>query len=300
MAEIVRSWPLLLVILVAYSGAFIAVHVLMWRKRRSIAKRRSPLTADLLRPAGHTLRVQLDELKDEMFSWMFMLVIMPLLAYSSFLTQAHLIERRSSWLGIGLFLLIGIGGFIYGTWKLWRLANRKEKLSIGLDAELAVGEELNQLMRCGAVVFHDIPAEGFNIDHVVAARSGIYAIETKGRAKLRSGDGRKDARVEFDGKELKFPKWRETEPIAQAERQAKWLQRWLSSAVGESVHVNAVLVLPGWYVERKGPNRVRVLSGREVNSIARGAAVVSDEMVQRIAHQLDQRCRTVQRALTPG
>ena len=42
-----------------------------------------------------------------------------------------------------------------------------------VDAEVAIGQELDQLMRDGAAVFHDMPAERFNIDHVVIAREYI-------------------------------------------------------------------------------------------------------------------------------
>jgi hypothetical protein len=42
-----------------------------------------------------------------------------------------------------------------------------DNLRAGYDAELAVGQELDKLMREGAWVFHDVPGENFNIDHVV-------------------------------------------------------------------------------------------------------------------------------------
>lgn len=281
-----------------YSGAFAAMHLLIWRKKRRSAKRKSPLTTDLLRPAGYTVRQQLEDVKGDMFGWLCLLVISPLIAYSVFLTDAYFIQGKTGPVSIELLGLFVLCFFVYGTFKLWRLAQRREQLSIGLDAEMAVGEELNHLMRFGATVFHDVPAEGFNIDHVVVSPTGVYAVETKGRAKMRRRNGKTEVRVEFDGKALKFPTWTETEPIAQAERQAKWLQRWLSSAVGDAVQVHAVLVLPGWFVERRSLSRVRVLNGREVNSLVRGPASLSDEIAHRIAHQLDQRCRTVPRALT--
>jgi hypothetical protein len=38
-------------------------------------------------------------------------------------------------------------------------------------------------MRQGAAAFHDLPAEQFNIDHVVVATEGVFAFETKGFTK---------------------------------------------------------------------------------------------------------------------
>ena len=41
--------------------------------------------------------------------------------------------------------------------KLLRLLNERKSYALGLDGELATAEELNQLMRDGCRVFHDIP-----------------------------------------------------------------------------------------------------------------------------------------------
>ena len=40
------------------------------------------------------------------------------------------------------------------------------------------------------------------------------------------------------------------ESIEQAKRQAQWLSKWLSSAVGDLSELRPVLALPGWFVER--------------------------------------------------
>ena len=38
---------------------------------------------------------------------------------------------------------------------------------------------LQRLRADGAQIFHDVPADGFNLDHVVVADKGIFVIETK-------------------------------------------------------------------------------------------------------------------------
>jgi hypothetical protein len=53
---------------------------------------------------------------------------------------------------------------------------------IGYDGELATAQELNQLMRHGYYVFHDLQAENFNIDHIVIGPAGVFAVETKSRS----------------------------------------------------------------------------------------------------------------------
>jgi hypothetical protein len=71
--------------------------------------------------------------------------------------------------------------------KMVIISKRAMSYRLGLDAELAAGQELDQLMRHGAFVFHDYPAEKFNIDHVVICESGVFAVETKARMKPDRG-----------------------------------------------------------------------------------------------------------------
>jgi hypothetical protein len=101
--------------------------------------------------------------------------------------------------------------------------------------------------------------------------------------------------VVFDGKVLKFPAWTTSEPLEQAERQAAWLAKWLTRAVGSAVQVLPVVALPGWFVERTGRGDVRVFSGKELAGLlkSRGTQPLSAQDVQRIAYQVEQRCRTV-------
>ena len=42
---------------------------------------------------------------------------------------------------------------------------------------------LEDLRAQGYAVFHDIPGDGFNVDHALIGPAGIFAIETKTRAK---------------------------------------------------------------------------------------------------------------------
>ena len=70
-----------------------------------------------------------------------------------------------------------------------------------------------------------------------------------------------------DGKSLAFPVWRESEPLKQATRQAKWLSDWLTTAVGEPIRAKPILILLGWFIKRTGIQEIPVLSGREYATI---------------------------------
>ena len=180
--------------------------------------------------------------------------------------------------------------------RLSQLLKQRANLYLGLDAELAVGQELNYLMAHGCRVFHDFPAENFNIDHVVVGPGGTFAVETKGRAKPDKGRGSADAKLVYDGQLLSFPDWQEQAPLDQARRQAEWLQKWLSSAVGASVAVRPALALPGWFIERTKPGNVLVFNGKNPLFLAKPqgqAGALAADMQNRIAHQLEQRCRDV-------
>lgn len=151
-------------------------------------------------------------------------------------------------------------------------------------------------MRQGAAVFHDLAGDKFNIDHVVIAPQGVFAVETKGYRKPNRDGGAADATVIYDGEVLKLPEWSGSGALRQAARQARWLSEWLTGATGESVQVTPVLALPGWFVDRKGRGPVLVLSGGEIRDHllkARDARPLSAEQMRRVVHQVEHRCRDV-------
>ncbi|MBT2326500.1 NERD domain-containing protein [Variovorax paradoxus] len=296
MGEIAQQIAIMAGVLAAsFAGPLLAIGLLVVRKRRARARRRSPVGMDLLRSPGHTLRDEIDEAGTDVLSDAFLLMLVPLMALAVFLAQSHL-RGLQGMMHLGpIYAVLAMSFVAFMVRRLWKAGERLDKLKAGYDAELAVGQELDQLMRQGAFVFHDFPATNFNIDHVVIAAAGVFAVETKGFTKPKRGRGRADATVAFDGKVLKFPTWATKEPLEQAERQADWLAKWLTSAIGSPVHALPVLALPGWFVELSGRGNVSVYSGRQLSQLlkSRGAQPLSNEDVQRIAHQVQQRCRTV-------
>jgi hypothetical protein len=284
------------VLVVVMGPPLVATSFMLRRKRLAREQRRSPLTAELLRTPGHALRERLDDARVDLAFDIMQLTVIPAFVLAAM--QAASLASGLHW-PMWLFVALGAAWLVYAAIQVRALHRRGAEMDqwrIGLDAELAVGQELDQLMRDGAVVFHDFPTEHFNVDHVVIAPQGVFAVETKGYTKPNRGGGADDAKVVYDGKTLAFPTWSSNKPLQQAERQAAWLAKWLSSATGEPVQVTPALALPGWYVERKGRGDVLVFSGRELRNHllrARTAQPIAPEQVQRIVHQVEQRCRNV-------
>ncbi len=87
------------------------------------------------------------------------------------------------------------------------------------------------------------------------------------------------------------------EPLDQSKRQAVWLSQWLSSAVGEQIAVKPVLALPGWFIERQKPSPDLILfNGKNPDLLLKWVTSISlsDTLMQRVVHQLEQRCRDVE------
>jgi len=143
--------------------------------------------------------------------------------------------------------------------RLIRVVRKRRNCRMGLEAEYMTAQNLQPLVSEGCQLWHDVPGERFNIDHVVVAPWGVFAIETKSRRKpprkVRNGH-----HVRFDGRALHFPEHTETRPVEQASAQAAWLARELSSALGERVAVVPVIALPGWFVDTQGGARGDVIA----------------------------------------
>jgi len=267
--------------------------VALW-VRRQRRDRRSPLTLQMLRAPGESLSNQIDALTDDIDTYLLMATIIPLACFSMYLSTRYI--GGNIQVGWKIFLMLACGCMIFFCCKLVSLLRKRHDLFLGLDCERAIGQELNQLMLNGYRVYHDFPADNFNIDHIVFGPNGVFAVETKGRAKPVKSDTKQEWKVTFDGQALLFPNWKELEFLPQARRQAEWLAKWLSSAVGEQVQVRPVLALPGWFIDRLKPSDVYLFNGKNPLALTgkRPETPLSDSLIQRIAHQIEQKCRDVE------
>jgi hypothetical protein len=280
---------------VVLAGPFTAIAFMLWRKRRLRKQRRSPLTLNLLRTPGHTLREQIEDARGDILWDVAMTMVVPPMVVTLIFMQVSF-GRAPSTRVIAVLSVCVVSFIAVMVWRLLRASQKLDRIKTGYDAELSVGQELQQLMRQGAAVFHDIPGDGFNIDHVVVSERGVYSVETKGYTKPQRAQGTADARVVVEGATLVFPTWRSGKPLDQAQRQAEWLDKELSRLSGVVVRSQPVLALPGWFVDDKGSNSaVWVVSGRALPSLLkrRGPRTLSTDEVERIAYQIEQRCRTV-------
>jgi len=268
-----------------------------WRWWVARDRRRAPFTEDLLREPGHTLRKELDGLEWELSAQLMLVALLPLVVYVVYLQGLASEGVRRSGSAAVILLLATLTFFAVVVWPLVRLLNRRRDVLLGWNAERAVGQRLDQLVAHGFRVYHDLSADGFNIDHVVVGRGGVFAVETKGRRKPPRGRGNRDAAVNFDGHRLLFPGWADKRSPAQARDNARWLGRWLTEATGTEVHAFPRLTLPGWMVNNTTPPKdFLAINPRQRHLervFVREGVTLSDELIQRIAYQLDQRCRDV-------
>lgn len=268
---------------------FLTVSYFVYDKKRLSAKRKNPINIDLLRGPGQSLLEKIEDIQLDIDSYLILQLITPFVIYIFFLKSNQSLSTIIIFTGTGLIVL----GF--SCYKLFTFIKLKRKMSLGYDAELAIGQELNTLMRDGYHVFHDFPANNYNIDHVVVGANGVFAIETKGRSKPVQKNGKSEYKVIYNGKKLTFPSWTEENSLDQAKRQANSLQKWLTSAIGEPIEVNPVLAIPGWYIERTSNQGILVINGKNSLKALRTANGIqlNNKLISQVAHQLDQRCRTV-------
>lgn len=268
--------------------------VFRWQRKR---QRTSPISAGLLRPAGYSLSQQITDRQLDLagaFSLAFLSLLMP---YALHL-QANLdaaragVEAPSSvpLLLLGLVLLVAAVTYAYRSLK------RLGQLRTGLEAETAIGQALETMIARGYRVYHDIPADGFNVDHLAVGPAGVFVFETKGRTKplrLREGKRRKDYEVTFKEGVLEFPGWQEAEPIRQALAIARWVENWLSRATGKPIEARPVLAIPGWWIERKSRPPPWITNGTKIEQVFSHSPgePLDAERIEQICYQVEQRVR---------
>jgi len=277
----------------------VAMSLVLRRNRRFV----NPLTKSLARPPGTQLARQLAGEQTEVgfgVSELLLPALVPMIIFVQF--KERILLGQPVFLGVLLLSMT-----VWGVWvaiALRRLLKRFGKirvLRLAYECELAVGQELDQLMRFGFRVFHDVQADKFNVDHFVVGPAGVFAVETKGRSKRsgdRAGAGKTAYRVSYQRGILEFPGWSESEPPKQAARQAVWAGKWLSEAVGFAVPVKPVVVLPGWYIENKDNPAVPVIASGFIEKFFRGQRqqALSAQQIEQISYQINQKVRD----LPPG
>jgi hypothetical protein len=148
------------------------------------------------------------------------------------------------------------------TWQYFRARPRLEALRLGIRGEREVGRMLEETRKLGYVVFHDLPGDGFNVDHALVGPGGVFAIETKTISKPR---GRK-AEVDYDGQRVLVDGHTpDRDPVAQAQGGAAHVREVLKRMTDRQVAVRPVVLFPSWMVNRRpGAWDVWVLNPKEL------------------------------------
>jgi len=279
------------VFLLVISGAVLGL--IHWRNR----KKRLPFTQKILRPSGESLRLRLIDV-DEKVNDTFVQLL--LAAYSP-LVMAGLVALQGVRVSGALWtILIGIAivAAAFFAYRLWKLLNERRRIRLGFEGERHVGEALNQLMLAGYRVFHDFlitdkPRRIRNIDHIVIGANGVFAVETKTRRKVKGENG---AKVTVLEDALQYPWGIDRDGLAQAQQDAGWLADWLSKMSEQSVNVRSLLVLPGWFIDRRAKSVVTVMSGSEVaaNIPKLTGTATSESEIRRLAAIIEDRNRSIE------
>jgi hypothetical protein len=286
-------WAIFLesIFVLALAGA--VVGLIHWKNRN----KRLPFTQKILRPPGESLRIRLSELDEKLND---ALVQLLLSAYSPLLIEGLLALQgvRTSTGGRIIVVAIAVAASVWSAYRMWKVISLRRRIRLGFEGERHVGEALNQLMLVGYRVFHDFlitdrPRSIRNIDHIVIGPNGVFAVETKTRRKTKDQDG---ATVVVADDALHYPWGTDDRDLAQAQDDAGWLSDWVTKMSNQRVNVGSILVLPGWFVDRRAKLVVTVLSGSEVagNIPKLKGTATADTEIRRIAALIEDRNRNVE------
>ena len=288
-----RFWAYLPLILTC-GILFIMLAVLnVIRSRIRLRALRPSFKQDLLRIPGGSLLVRLDNLNEQINLYLVYVITLPLIIYSALISYSYFQAEQPSLTVIWISSIISVALIAYMAFNLVKLLSCRKDIRLTYEGELAVGQELNQLMLHGYRVYHDFPADTFNIDHIIVGSKGVFAVETRTRSKGAIRDRSQEATVTYDGRMLTFADASDFETIEQAEQQADWLSKWLGAATEEPIAVRAIVTLPGWVVKRTSADGIPVVNPGQFASLFEHIKPrpLTGTMVDRIKDQLERKYR---------
>jgi Nuclease-related domain len=213
----------------------------LWGKKNN---KRSPLKERPLRLPGQSVEEEIEDLlTDELLYFvMFATVFVILTLYDWYFAILNLPRNPLATTAITGVVIA------YCAFRIYRVFKKIEPLKLGRDGERIVAEQLDVLKQQGAVIFHDVVADGFNLDHVIFSKFGIFVVETKTRSKPITDS--KDSIVTYDGNVLLVDGFKpDRDPVAQSQMNARWLANELQKSTGKTFAVKPVVLFPGWFVK---------------------------------------------------
>ena len=220
----------------------------MHSNRDGAANNRPQLRIKPLRNPGQSLDEQLDKLiNDQVFTYVWFAACLVLLALYEWVAYLLDMPRRPILLSVCAVAATAVLAVKFPTFR-----RRARAIRLGRDGERLVGQLLESLRADGAIVLHDIPGDGFNVDHLVVSDRGILVVETKTIYKPTS-----NARISFAGDQILYDgKKPRRDPIRQVRAQAKWITDLLAESTGRHFPVRSALLFPQWWVE-PAPESIR-------------------------------------------
>jgi hypothetical protein len=263
----------------------VVVFLLFRQLKRNRVETKAPFS-ELRRPAGESNRVRVQELDERIDPWLITLTVIPILF------AVVLAVQKPSWLVVIVYFLLATIVAVLANFSLRPLVQERSAYQLGFHGERYVAEELNQLMSDGFRVFHDIPFDNYNVDHVLVGPTGVFVVETKTKRKRRADE--ENYKVLFDGTRLTFPSgnW-DADALDQARLNAKSLSQWLSSATADQITARPILTVPGWFVELAGRADIYVTNPKQIRKLVLGLTDdrLTSAEIQRASHQLEQKCK---------
>lgn len=191
------------------------------------------------------------------------------------------------------FTLIASIIFAFCYYKIKTATKKIDPLIQGRDGEKAVGQYLDVLREQGVKVYHDIPGDGFNLDHVLVANSGVYVVETKTYSKPDTGQ----ARIIYTGKTLIHHNgFKDDKPLIQVKAAANWLKGIIKESTGKNIEIKKIVLFPGWFIEPTAESRqsdVWVLNPKALPAfISNSREQLSGEDLNLVAFHLSRFVRT--------
>lgn len=257
-------------------------------RKRNSALSVKPFEELQRRPAGESARLELEKHWENLQMWFMAISFTPVVIALglTFERHANLVLVTVSFLVVAIFAAVA-------QRKIRSLLEKCRCYRLGFEGERYVAEELNQLMANGFRVFHDVPFDTYNIDHVLVGPTGVFAVETKTRRKPVSKPRGKRLEVTFDGKTLHFPNCYDTDAVEQIVRNKDSLSKWLSSATADHIEAYGILAIPGWWVEENKATALLCLNPKRIRGavLAASRAILTAGQIQRASHQLSERCK---------
>ncbi len=192
-------------------------------------KKKSPLEEPPLRYPGQGLDEEINRIYDDQFS-IDLLYIVLFIAFILYAWIQFFFPTSKNPIG---FTILGILTILYFAFRLQKAIR------------LIVGQGLEELRAQGFGILHDVVGHGFNLDHVIFSKHGIYVVETKTFSKPLKGKPEitwQGPKLLVNGQEIIG------DPIIQAKAEADWLKRILEKTTGKKYPVKGIVVFPGWFV----------------------------------------------------